>query len=281
MDVDATVDYYRVLGLTSAASKADIKEAFTRLALKHHPDQKGGNGSGDMMKLILEARNVLLDHATRKQYDQARTAHANAWKRPAAPPPRRTPPHPPPRHHTVYGAPQPPASPPPKRPPPSTAPPPPPTRPSPIRPPHAPWKLRVVTIAHFILAAFPMLMLLTGIALIGHTFFDQEPVTRAGDVAPTDATPLVQQPEAPPAPVKTATPPRRRRPPSSPMRPAITTPVTPRCVAARRAPLQCGHANPAAAVARRATWDCSGVTVVRFPDGTYDVCACRWCQQSP
>ena len=36
------MDYYKVLGLNSSASTDDVKQAYRKLAMKHHPD-RGGN----------------------------------------------------------------------------------------------------------------------------------------------------------------------------------------------------------------------------------------------
>ena len=32
-------DYYEILGIDKSASDADLKKAFRRLAMKHHPDR--------------------------------------------------------------------------------------------------------------------------------------------------------------------------------------------------------------------------------------------------
>jgi curved DNA-binding protein CbpA len=50
------VEYYKVLGLKRDASKSDIKKAFRKLALKHHPDR---GGDEEMFKIITEAHDVL------------------------------------------------------------------------------------------------------------------------------------------------------------------------------------------------------------------------------
>lgn len=64
-------DYYRVLGVERGATEDEIKKAFRRLALKHHPDQQGGDtGSDEKFKEINEAYEVLKDPAKRAQYDR-------------------------------------------------------------------------------------------------------------------------------------------------------------------------------------------------------------------
>lgn len=60
-------DYYKILGISRDASKAEIKGAYYRLAHKHHPD-KGGDEQ--KFKEINEAYQVLSDEKKRAQYDQ-------------------------------------------------------------------------------------------------------------------------------------------------------------------------------------------------------------------
>jgi len=60
-------DYYEILGVSKATSKDEIKKAYKKLALEHHPD-KGGNA--ERFKEISEAYAVLSDDTKRQQYDQ-------------------------------------------------------------------------------------------------------------------------------------------------------------------------------------------------------------------
>lgn len=60
-------DYYEVLGVDKTASPDEIKKAFRRLAIEHHPDR---GGSEDKFKEINEAYEVLKDPEKRKRYDQ-------------------------------------------------------------------------------------------------------------------------------------------------------------------------------------------------------------------
>lgn len=60
-------DYYKILGIEKGASQEEIKKAFRKLAMKHHPD-KGGNET--KFKEINEAYTVLSDEKKRAQYDQ-------------------------------------------------------------------------------------------------------------------------------------------------------------------------------------------------------------------
>ncbi len=61
-------DYYEVLGITKSASADEIKKAFRRLAVKHHPDKEGGDEA--KFKEINEAYEVLKDAQKRQRYDQ-------------------------------------------------------------------------------------------------------------------------------------------------------------------------------------------------------------------
>jgi len=60
-------DYYEVLGVSKSASADEIKKAFRRAAIEHHPD-KGGDET--KFKEINEAYEVLKDTDKRKRYDQ-------------------------------------------------------------------------------------------------------------------------------------------------------------------------------------------------------------------
>ena len=60
-------DYYEILGVSKGSSKDEIKKAYKKLALKHHPD-KGGDA--EKFKEISEAYAVLSDDNKKSQYDQ-------------------------------------------------------------------------------------------------------------------------------------------------------------------------------------------------------------------
>lgn len=71
------IDYYKVLGVAKSASAQDIKNAYRKLARKHHPDlNPNDKGANAKFQQINEANNVLSDPEKRKQYDQ----HGNDWK---------------------------------------------------------------------------------------------------------------------------------------------------------------------------------------------------------
>eukprot|EP00887_Chlorella_sp_A99_P000835 scaffold5.g835.t1 len=67
-------DYYAVLGVTADASQEDIKRAFRRKAMQHHPDTnpEAGRPSVDRFRQIKEAYEVLRDDSRRRQYDAMR-----------------------------------------------------------------------------------------------------------------------------------------------------------------------------------------------------------------
>jgi molecular chaperone DnaJ len=60
-------DYYEILGVSKSASADEIKKAFRRLAVQHHPDR---GGDEDKFKEVNEAYEVLKDEPKRKRYDQ-------------------------------------------------------------------------------------------------------------------------------------------------------------------------------------------------------------------
>lgn len=64
-------DYYEVLGLAKGASKEDIKKAYRKLAMQHHPDRNPDNKEAEAkFKEASEAAEVLLSDEKRKRYDQ-------------------------------------------------------------------------------------------------------------------------------------------------------------------------------------------------------------------
>ena len=65
----AQKDYYAILGVKKDASQEEIKKAYRKLAMKHHPDHAKGKESEERFKEVSEAYAVLSDPEKRKQYD--------------------------------------------------------------------------------------------------------------------------------------------------------------------------------------------------------------------
>lgn len=64
-------DYYEVLGVSKNASTDDIKSAFRKLAMKHHPDRNPGDKEAEnRFKEAAEAYEVLSDNEKRNRYDR-------------------------------------------------------------------------------------------------------------------------------------------------------------------------------------------------------------------
>ena len=64
-------DYYEVLGVGRGASSEEIKKAYRKLAVKHHPDKnKGDKNSEEKFKEISHAYEILSTPEKRAQYDQ-------------------------------------------------------------------------------------------------------------------------------------------------------------------------------------------------------------------
>ncbi|CAN5536314.1 hypothetical protein BH11BAC2_BH11BAC2_02950 [soil metagenome] len=69
--MNPSVDYYTLLGLNPEASSGEVKKAFHRLALQHHPDRNPENpDAAERFREINEAYQVLSDPDRRKRYDQ-------------------------------------------------------------------------------------------------------------------------------------------------------------------------------------------------------------------
>ena len=61
--------HYRVLGVSPWATAEEIKRAYHRLALLHHPDVREGGDGDRTMQAINDAWSVLGDPARRRAYD--------------------------------------------------------------------------------------------------------------------------------------------------------------------------------------------------------------------
>jgi DnaJ-class molecular chaperone len=67
----ASKDFYEILGIRRGASDKDIRQAFRRLARKHHPDVNPGDSAAEeRFKEINRAYEVLSDADKRAKYDR-------------------------------------------------------------------------------------------------------------------------------------------------------------------------------------------------------------------
>jgi curved DNA-binding protein len=77
------MDYYSILGVPKNASKEDIRKAYKKQSMKHHPDR---GGSEEEFKKVNEAYQNLSDPQKRQMYDQFGTAdpqqagQQNRWR---------------------------------------------------------------------------------------------------------------------------------------------------------------------------------------------------------
>ena len=71
MATQAKRDYYEVLGVERSAAEQDIKSAYRKLAMQHHPDRNPGNPEAEeKFKEASEAYSVLIDSEKRARYDR-------------------------------------------------------------------------------------------------------------------------------------------------------------------------------------------------------------------
>ncbi len=74
-------DYYAILGVPAIASDEEVKRAYRRLALRHHPDRnRGDKRAEERFKEISEAYAVLMDAGRRREYDALRRARAEGTR---------------------------------------------------------------------------------------------------------------------------------------------------------------------------------------------------------
>src|ERR1700722_17884093 len=67
----AKEDYYATLGVAREASGDDLKKAYRKLAMQHHPDRNPGDKQAEArFKEVSEAYDVLKDDQKRAAYDR-------------------------------------------------------------------------------------------------------------------------------------------------------------------------------------------------------------------
>lgn len=74
-------DYYETLGVDRNATNTDLKKAYRKLALQHHPDRNPGNKTAEeKFKEINEAYACLSDPQKKAHYDQFGTAEGAGFE---------------------------------------------------------------------------------------------------------------------------------------------------------------------------------------------------------
>ena len=66
------MDYYEILGVSRNASTTEIKKAYKKQSMQHHPDRTGGDDT--QFKKVNEAYSALKDPQKKQMYDQFGTA---------------------------------------------------------------------------------------------------------------------------------------------------------------------------------------------------------------
>jgi molecular chaperone DnaJ len=67
----AKTDFYAILGVTNTASAEELKRAYRKLAMEHHPDRNAGDPTAEQrFKDINEAYDILKDDQKRAAYDR-------------------------------------------------------------------------------------------------------------------------------------------------------------------------------------------------------------------
>ena len=71
------IDYYKVLGIKTTATQAEIKSAYRKLARKNHPDLNPNTEAGRQFALLSKAYHTLIDPQERAYYDEQLRAQKN------------------------------------------------------------------------------------------------------------------------------------------------------------------------------------------------------------
>lgn len=64
------INYYDILGVNKNSSSKEIKDAYKKLSLKIHPDVIGDSSTSSVFRMIINAKNTLLDEQLREEYDK-------------------------------------------------------------------------------------------------------------------------------------------------------------------------------------------------------------------
>lgn len=67
-------DHYKILGISRNSTPLEIKKAYRKLVMEHHPDKQTKANNEDTIKNINAAYDVLSDPHKRQNYDQS-TGH--------------------------------------------------------------------------------------------------------------------------------------------------------------------------------------------------------------
>src|SRR4029077_20298630 len=66
-----SAEFYKILGVSMDATADDVKRAYRKLAMEHHPDRNNGDKKAEeKFKEITEAYEVLRDPDLRANYDR-------------------------------------------------------------------------------------------------------------------------------------------------------------------------------------------------------------------
>ena len=71
------MDYYAILGVSKTASPDELKKAYKKLSMQHHPDRTGGDDS--KFKQINEAYSTLKDPQKRSEYDTPQPQYSQGF----------------------------------------------------------------------------------------------------------------------------------------------------------------------------------------------------------